>query len=126
MAIFHRRVASVLAGAALLAGCSSSHTAASPTTPQPTTSPTPAIGLCSTIRLGSPADPALLESGCSDPDRRTIVVLNHTKCRSGSDFGTFDLKTAAGKQDQLFAYRGTWHSSKHEPDLYRHAFDECL
>lgn len=68
----------------------------------------------------------MLESGCSDPDRNTIVVLNHTKCRSGSDFGTFDLKDASGTTDQLFAYQGTWHSTKAEVALYKKAFAECL
>lgn len=87
---------------------------------------TPAVGLCSTIRLGGPVDVALLESGCSDPDRNTIYILNHTKCRSGTDFGTFDLKDATGTVDQLFAYNGTWHSTNNEGDLYSKARDECL
>lgn len=117
----------VVVGAFFLAGCSSPSPVTVPkASVAPVVQSSPSLGLCDTITLGSKVDVTILESGCSDPDRNTVHGLNHTKCRSGSEFGTYDLKDATGKVDQLFAYKGTWHSTNKEDALYKLAFDECL
>lgn len=117
---------------ALLTGCGGSSDgddAAADPVVQVSSEPTPApstAGPCTSITVGAKVDVTLLESGCYDPDRNTTYTLAHTKCRSGTDFGTFDLKDAGGTKDQLFAYQGTWHSTNAEGALYKKAFDECL